>query len=89
MWEIGTGRGDRTCRSVFVTDDGAVRPDLADRTWEALVAAPEVDITSALDDADWKQLWEVGHGYAIRPDQVTETGSPPGLILRLLVRVRP
>lgn len=89
VWEIGTGKGDRTCRSVFVTDDGAARPDLADRTWEALLAAPAVDVTNPLDDADWKQLWDNGHGYAIRPEQMSESGTPPGLILRLLVRVRP
>ena len=89
VWEIGTGKGDRTCRAVFVTDDGAVRPDLAERTWETLLAAPEVDVTDALDEAGWGQLWELGHGYAIRPEQISESGSPPGLILRLLVRVRP
>lgn len=89
VWEIGTGGGDRTCRAVFVTDDGAVRPDLADRTWEALLAGPEVDASDPLDEAGWGQLWELGHGYAIRPEQISESGSPPALILRLLVRVRP
>ena len=82
------GKGDRTCRAVFVTDDGAVRPDLADRTWGALLTAPEVEVSDPLDEAGWRQLWETGHGYAIRPEQITEPGSPPGLILRLLVRVR-
>lgn len=89
VWEIGTGKGDRTCRAVFVTDDGAVRPDLADRTWEALLAGTEVDVSDPLDEPGWEQLWEMGHGYAIRPEQISESGSPPGLILRLLVRVRP
>jgi hypothetical protein len=89
VWEVGTGKGDRTCRAVFVTDDGAVRPDLADRTWENLLTGPDVVVSDALDDAGWAQLWEVGQGYAIRPDQVTESGPPPGLILRLLVRVQP
>ena len=53
------------------------------------MSAPEVDVTEPLDEADWEQLWEMGHGYAVRPEQITESGSPPGLILRLLVRVRP
>lgn len=88
IWEVGTGKGDRTCRAVFVTDDGAVRPDIADRTWDALLEAPDVDVSDPLDEDGWQQLWEVGHGYAIRPDQVSDAGSPPGLILRLLVRVR-
>jgi len=88
VWEVGTGKGDRTCRSVFVTDDGAVRPDLADRTWEALLAAPPVTVSDPLDDDAWEHQWEVGHGYAVRPEQLTESGSPPGLILRLLVRVQ-
>jgi hypothetical protein len=88
VWEIGTGKGDRTCRAVFLTDDGAVRPDLADRTWEALLAGPEINVSDPLDEAGWGQLWEMGHGYAIRPEQIGESGTPPGLILRLLVRVR-
>lgn len=88
VWEVGTGKGDRTCRSVFVTDEGAVRPDLADRTWEALLAAPAVSASEPLDDEAWAQQWEVGHGYAVRPEQLAESGSPPGLILRLLVRVQ-
>lgn len=87
VWEIGTGKADRTCRAVFVTDDGAVRPDLAERTWEALVDSPDVDSSDPLDEAGWEGLWETGHGYAIRPEQITQSGSPPGLILRLLVRV--
>lgn len=89
LWEVGTGKVDRTCRAVFVTDDGSVRPDLADRAWDALLAGPTVKVSDALNDDEWEQLWDVGHGYAIRPDQLTESGSPPGLILRLLVRVQP
>jgi hypothetical protein len=89
VWEIGTGKGDRTCRGVFVTDDGAIRPDLADRTWEALLAGPAVSDSDPLDDEAWAHQWELGHGYAIRPEQLAESGSPPGLVLRLLVRVLP
>jgi superfamily II DNA or RNA helicase len=89
VWEVGTGKGDRTCRGVFVTDDGAIRPDLADRTWEALLTGPAVTETDPLDVAAWSHQWELGHGYAIRPEQLSESGSPPGLILRLLVRVQP
>lgn len=89
LWEVGTGKADRTCRAVFVTDDGAVRPDIADRAWDALLAGPTIKVSDPLNGDEWEQLWEVGHGYAIRPDQLTESGSPPGLILRLLVRVQP
>ncbi len=89
VWEVGTGKGDRTCRSVFVTDEGAVRPDLADRTWESLLAAPAVSASDPLNDDAWEHQWEIGHGYAVRPEQLAESGSPPGLILRLLVRVQP
>jgi hypothetical protein len=87
VWEIGMGQADRTCRAVFVTDDGAVRPDLADRTWESLLSAPDVSMSDPLGEAAWNQLWDLGHGYAVRPEQITESGPPPGLILRLLVRV--
>jgi superfamily II DNA or RNA helicase len=89
LWEVGTGKVDRTCRAVFVTDDGAVRPDIADRAWDALLAGPTIKVSDPLNGDEWEQLWDVGHGYAIRPDQLTESGSPPGLILRLLVRVQP
>lgn len=89
VWEVGTGKSDRTCRGVFVTDDGAVRPDLADLTWQALLAGPAVSEADPLDDETWTHLWELGHGYAIRPEQLSGSGSPPGLILRLLVRVQP
>lgn len=89
LWEVGSGHGDRTCRAVFVTDDGAVRPDIADRTWEDLLAAPPVVASGPLDESEWRDLWDIGNGYAIRPDQISDTGAPPGLVLRLLVRVRP
>ncbi len=89
LWEVGTGHADRTCRAVFVTDDGAVRPDIADRAWADLLAAPQVVGSEPLDEGQWSDLWETGHGYAIRPDQIIGGGAPPGLVLRLLVRVRP
>ena len=89
LWEVGTGRGDRTCRAVFVTEDGAMRPDLANRTWDDLLAAPPVIVSDPLDETQWGELWEFGYSYAIRPEQDAETAAPPGLVLRLLVRVQP
>lgn len=88
LWEVGSSRGDRTCRAVFIADDGAVRPDIADRVWDDLLSAPDLTTSESLDAEQWQKLWELGHGYAIRPDQVGGEGAPVGLVLRLLVRVQ-
>ncbi|MEW5813672.1 MAG: helicase-related protein [Actinomycetota bacterium] len=87
LWEVGAGKGDRTCRAIFVTDGGGMRPDLADRTWVTLCKGPEVEASDPLAPDTWQELWSAGEGYAIRPEQITDGGPPPGLILRLLVRV--
>jgi superfamily II DNA or RNA helicase len=88
LWEIaGPGIG-RTCAPVFLTDDGAARPDLADRVWDSLVAGAVPQPTAPLSDGEWDALWDSGWSYAIRPDELSDpTGPPPGLALRLLVRV--
>jgi len=89
LWEVGSGHGDRTCRAVFVTDDGGVRPDIADRMWDELVSGPDTTTADPLDAEEWRDLWETGNGYAVRPDQAVSDGAPMGLVLRLLVRVEP
>jgi len=87
LWEVGSG-GDRTCRAVFLTESGGVRPDLAERTWDDLCACRAVSSGAPLTPDEWDQLWRAGEAYAIRPEQMA-AGSPPGLILRLIARVGP
>jgi superfamily II DNA or RNA helicase len=86
MWEVGRSAGDRTCRAIFLTEAGGVRPDLADRAWDALCAGPAVRSGAPLTDDEWHRLWQAGEAYAVRPEQIGD-GSPPGLILRLVTRV--
>lgn len=89
LWEVTGAGGGRSCSPVFITDDGAVRPDLADRTWDSLIAGADPHPSDAIRDDEWDRLWDAGWNYAIRPDQLTDpNGPPPGLTLRLLVRVR-
>lgn len=86
LWEVGTGPGDRTFRAVFLTDAGAARPDLAERTWDELCFGPAITVGGPLAADEWDALWKAGEAYAIRPDQMA-AGAPPGLILRLITRV--
>ncbi len=41
MWEIRCGV-ERTAAALFVADTGAVRPDLAERTWIALASGTDI-----------------------------------------------
>lgn len=90
LWEVTGVGGSRSCAPLFLTDAGAPRPDLADRVWDALVAGATPQPSDPLPGDDWDGLWDAGWSYAIRPDQLGHpTGPPPGLTLRLLVRVTP
>ena len=86
LWEVGRSAGNRTCRAVFLTDSGGVRPDLADRAWDDLCTGPLARVGDRLTDEEWHRLWQAGESYAIRPEQMGD-GAPPGLILRLVARV--
>lgn len=86
LWEVGRGPQDRTCRAVFLTESGAVRPDLAERAWDDLCRGPSLCTGEPLTDEEWQQLWDAGEAYAIRPELVGDS-TPPGLILRLVARV--
>jgi len=88
LWEVAGAGGSRSCSPVFITEQGAARPDIADRLWDALIAGADPQQSRPLDDVEWHQLWDAGWSYAIRPDQLADpNGPPPGLTLRLLVRV--
>jgi hypothetical protein len=88
LWEVAGAGGVRTCVPVFVTDDGAARPDIADRVWDSLVTDAVPQPSCPLSDDEWDELWDTGWSYAVRPDQPGDAATPPpGLVLRLLVRV--
>lgn len=86
VWEVDTADGERTASAVFIAEGGMHRPDLAERVWDLLLAAPEIASTPPLKAQEWTNLWDAGWGYAIRPDMLHD-GTPPGLVLRLLVQV--
>jgi hypothetical protein len=92
LWEIrpNGGGSKRDCFALFVTDEGAVRPDLSDRVWLSLVEGPEVRVGQPLDDEAWASLQQTGMDHAFGPcrDLAAESAwSAPWLTLRLLVRV--
>jgi superfamily II DNA/RNA helicase len=84
MWEVGMGP-ERSAFAIFLTDTGAIRPDLADRLWNTLAEAPIVESTSLLDAETFNRLRSTAadHGYR------QPTSALPSLVLRLAVRVEP
>jgi hypothetical protein len=90
LWEVNARPGDRSCAAVFLTEEQAARPDVADQLWDELAQGVSVVGTPALDEGEWRALWEAGWGYAVRPDHFQSgEAPPPALTLRLLVRVLP
>lgn len=91
LWEVGASDGRRTCNPIFLTAEGANRPDIADRVWDELVAGTAIVGTAdPLGEEQWRDLWNAGWDYSARPSDGTLYGDgPSGLLLRLLVRVCP
>jgi hypothetical protein len=84
MWEVAVGP-ERSAFAIFLTDTGAVRPDLAERLWNTLAEAPVVETTTLLDAETFNRLHSTAVDYGYR-----QPGSAlPSLILRLAVRVEP
>ncbi len=82
MWEVRTGT-EHTATALFVTDSGAVRPDLADRTWTALTDA------ASWARADSSRARSSSASEPSPPTTPTETHMArcPPLTLRLAARV--
>lgn len=88
LWEVSAATGQRSCEAVFITDSGGMRPDLADRVWDQLLSGVAPMAGERLGQREWEALWDAGWGYAARTDETGDVGAPPpGLTLRLLVRV--
>jgi superfamily II DNA or RNA helicase len=84
MWEIRCG-AERAAAALFITDTGAVRPDLAERTWTALAGGVEVGPTRSLSASDLSRLRSLAADHEYRDSR----GKLPSLSLRLAVRVEP
>lgn len=82
MWEVRAG-GERTATSLFVTDAGAVRPDLADRTWTALTERRELGACRPLAGKEFERLRSLAADHTYRDPH----GAVPALTLRLAARV--
>jgi superfamily II DNA or RNA helicase len=94
LWEVrphGT-EGVRDCFALFVTDQGALRPDLAERLWVELTRGPRTEVGPPLAPEAWARLMHMGadHAYAacarLAP---ADTWRAPWLTLRLVVRSIP
>lgn len=84
MWEVHT-ETERTATAFFVTDSGAVRPDLAERIWISLGDGDEFASVCALSELQLDRLRSLAVDHAYRDPH----GSVPSLTLRLAVRAEP
>jgi superfamily II DNA or RNA helicase len=85
VWEVGDDAG-RSCTALFLTEDTTMRPDIAERIWEAIAGSCELVAVETADPDLWRTTWQAGRDYAARADA---TGSrPASLTLRLLLLVR-
>jgi superfamily II DNA or RNA helicase len=82
MWEVRAG-AEHTATAIFVTDSGAVRPDLADRTWTALTECHEVGPSRQLTSEEYERLRSLAADHTYRDAH----GAVPALTLRLAARV--
>ena len=82
MWEVRTG-AEHTAAALFVTDSGAVRPDLADRTWTALTECRELGPSRPLMSEEFERLRILAADHTYRDPH----GAVPALTLRLAARV--
>ena len=84
MWEV-TGGTERSALTIFLSDTGAVRPDIGDRMWNTLAETPVVESTTILDAETLDRL------HSIATDYGYQQPGPfvPSLIPRLVVRVEP
>lgn len=84
MWEVRTRR-ERTAVALFVTDGGAVRPDLAERIWTDLIQILDAGQSRVLGVEDFDRLRRIASDHTYR-----DVGSDlPALTLRMAVRVDP
>jgi superfamily II DNA or RNA helicase len=84
MWDVRAGL-DRTAAALFVTDTGAIRPDLAERIWTGLTQEVELGARTVLSEAELARLRSVAIDHTYRDP----AGAVPSLALTLAVRVEP
>jgi hypothetical protein len=84
MWEIRAG-SERTAMTLFITDSGAVRPDLAERMWTSLALGTDFHTTVPLTEPELCRLRSLAADHAYRDT----SDVTPSLTLRLAVRAMP
>ena len=91
LWEVTPdGSPTRDCVAVFSTEDGKVRPDLAEAIWTRLIEGVVPIASAALKQDEWDNVMRMGldHAYAaclnLKP---AEAWTSPWVTLRLAVRV--
>jgi superfamily II DNA or RNA helicase len=84
MWEIRCG-SERTATSLFIADTGAVRPDIAERTWTALASTTDVGQTRLLNADELARLRSLAADHEYRDPH----RDLPSLSLRLAIRIEP
>ncbi|MHB8289461.1 MAG: DEAD/DEAH box helicase [Acidimicrobiales bacterium] len=94
VWEVraDASSSKRSAFTVFVPDAGGVRPDAAERVWEALARVTEVRTIIVPPPDAWDQLARTALDYAYRPCAELVGGNPPPLpAIRplLIARVTP
>ena len=92
LWEIRPdGAGSlRGATALFRADDGTMRPDIADRVWDALTSNAELRAGPVPDAATWAMITQLGEDYSYDACKRLAGGGAidaPWLVLRLLVRV--
>lgn len=94
VWEVRADASshERSAFAVFISDTCGVRPDLAERVWEALARSVEVRTTVVPPGEAWDRLVRTALDYAYRPCAELAGGNPPSLpAIRplLIARVMP
>ncbi len=92
LWEARPSRAGafRDCFCLFETEDGVLRPDLAERYWIHIAQGADVGVGIPFRPSEWARLKELAadHGYAPSRALLPEDRwDAPWLTPRLVVRV--
>lgn len=84
VWELTAGRY-RSIYSVFRSDSGQIRPDLAQEIWDLAETTQPVDYRVPSPEV-WSELTQLGSSYAPAPGDEATRNAAPVLNLRLVIR---
>jgi hypothetical protein len=98
LWEVWVDDSleGRDCSDLFITDDGSIRPNLAQQVWDLLITGSGMETVSGPNPAICDWLHHVGQDYAYGAfeavsDNVSDKRKTiaPWVGLRLLARITP